>query len=285
MIVSSFFFGVSAVLIKLLTTDYSVFEIAFFRNLFGLVPALWMSARIGAAGFRASDPMAHFWRGLFGIASMIFMFYAFSIIPLPDATAISFASPLFITALSAPLLHESVGRHRWAAVLVGFIGVLVIMKPGSGVVTNGGLAALASGLFHALAMISLRKLRNTENAEVTTLYFTLLATIVTAIFVPFSWKMPDVRGAIYLVLVGLLSGIGQFFLTKGYGLAEASAISPFVYVSIIWATIFGILIWADIPTRSMLLGTSVIILSGLYILHRERFRASRREQTIPIPEP
>ncbi len=174
MIICLFFFGVAAALIKLATPKFSVFEIAFFRNLFGLIPALWMSTRIGASGFRAVNLMSHVWRGLFGVSSMLFIFYAYSLIPLPDATAISFASPLFITTFSALLLHESVGRHRWIAVLVGFLGVLVIMKPGSGVVTRGGLAALAAGLFNALAMISLRKLRNTENAEVTTLYFTLL---------------------------------------------------------------------------------------------------------------
>ncbi len=285
MIFCSFFFGVASAFVKLLTTDYSVFEIAFFRNLFGLIPAFWMSGRIGVAGFRTVRPMAHFWRGLFGIASMLFMFYAFSLIPLPDATAISFAGPLFITALSVPLLRETVGRHRWTAVVAGFLGVLVIMKPGSDALTIGGIAALAAALFHALAMISLRRLRNTENAEVTTLYFTLLATFITAILVPFSWKMPDAGGAILLVLLGLLSGVGQFFLTKAYGLAEASAISPFTYVSILWATCFGILIWRDVPTGSMLLGTTIIILSGLYILHRERIRANRRERTALIPEP
>jgi drug/metabolite transporter (DMT)-like permease len=273
MILCTFFFGIAAVLIKLATPKYSVFEIAFCRNLFGLIPALWMSSRIGSSGFRAVNFMAHFWRGLFGVGSMLCIFYAYSLIPLPDATSISFANPLFITTFSALFLHESVGRHRWIAVLVGFLGVLIIMKPGSGVVTRGGLAALASGLFYALAMISLRKLRNTENAEVTTLYFTLLATIVTGIFVSFNWKVPDFRGGVYLISIGLLSGVGQFLLTEAYGLAEASVISPFSYVSIIWATIFGILIWGDIPTTSMLIGTSIIILSGLYILHRERIRS------------
>ena len=273
MILSTFFFGTAAALIKLASPKFSVFEIAFCRNLFGLIPALWMSYRIGARGFRAVNIMAHVWRGLFGVTSMLFIFYAYSLIPLPDATSISFTGPLFITTFSALFLHESVGRHRWIAVLFGFLGVLIIMKPGSGMVTRGGFAALASGLFYALAMISLRKLRNTENTEVTTLYFTLLATIVTGIFVPFHWKIPDLRGALYLISIGLLSGVGQFLLTKAYGLAEASVISPFSYVMIIWATTFGILIWGDIPTSSMLVGTSIIILSGLYILHRERLRA------------
>jgi drug/metabolite transporter (DMT)-like permease len=274
MVFSTIFFGIAAALIKLATPQFSVFEIAFCRNFFGLIPALWVSSRIGGPGFRAVNLKAHFWRGLFGVASMLFIFYAYSLIPLPDATSISFTSPLFITTFSALILHETVGRHRWIAVLVGFLGVLIIMKPGSSVVTRGGFAALASGLFHALAMISLRKLRNTENAEVTTLYFTLLATIVTGLFVPFYWKLPDLHGAVFLILIGLLSGVGQFLLTKAYGLAEASAISPFIYISIVWATTFGILIWGDIPTTSMLLGTSIIILSGLYILHRERLRSS-----------
>ena len=270
MIFCTFFFGIAAVLIKLASPNFSVFEIAFCRNLFGLIPALWMSIRAGSSGFRAVNVTAHIWRGLFGVVSMLFIFYAYSLIPLPDATSLSFTSPLFITTFSALFLHESVGRHRWVAVLVGFLAVLIIMKPGSGVVTRGGFAALAAGLFNALAMISLRKLRNTENTEVTTLYFTLLATIVTGIFVPFHWKAPDLTGATYLISIGLLSGVGQYLLTKAYGLAEASMISPFSYVMIIWAATFGILIWGDIPTSSMLIGTGIIILSGLYILHRER---------------
>jgi drug/metabolite transporter (DMT)-like permease len=273
MILSTFFFGTAAAFIKLASPKFSVFEIAFCRNLFGLIPALWMSMRAGSSGFRAVNVTAHIWRGLFGVASMLFIFYAYSLIPLPDATSLSFTSPLFITTFSALFLHESVGRHRWIAVLVGFLAVLIIMKPGSGVVTRGGFAALASGLFNALAMISLRKLRNTENTEVTTLYFTLLATIITGIFVPFHWKGPDLTGAAYLISIGLLSGVGQYLLTKAYGLAEASVISPFSYVMIIWATTFGILIWGDIPTSSMLIGTGIIILSGLYILHRERLRS------------
>jgi drug/metabolite transporter (DMT)-like permease len=285
LVLSTFFFGIAAALIKLLTTDYSIFEIAFFRNCFGLVPAFWISRRLGPAGFKSARPLSHLARGFYGILSMFLIFHAYSLIPLPDATAISFAAPMFMTAFSVPLLHEKVGRHRWTAVFVGLIGVLIVLKPGSGMLTTGGIAALGSALFYALAMISLRKLRSTENAEVTTFYFTLFATIITGLIAPFHWKTPEFHGTLMLISVGLLSGTGQFFLTKAYGQAEVSAISPFVYASIIWATIFGVLFWAHIPTRSTLIGTSIIILSGIYILHRERVRAVSRNKAIPLPEP
>ncbi|HSE41169.1 MAG TPA: DMT family transporter [Acidobacteriota bacterium] len=285
LVLSTFFFGIAAALIKLLTTDYSIFEIAFFRNCFGLVPAFFISRRLGVSGFKSSRPFSHLARGFYGILSMFLIFHAYSLIPLPDATAISFAAPLFMTAFSVPLLHEKVGRHRWTAVLVGLIGVLIVLKPGSGMLTIGGISALASALFYALAMISLRKLRSTENAEVTTFYFTLFATIITGLIVPVYWKPPDLHGSMMLISVGLLSGTGQFFLTKAYGQAEVSAISPFIYAAIIWATLFGVLFWGHLPTRHTLIGTSIIILSGIYILHRERVRAVTRDKTIPVPEP
>ena len=215
---------------------------------------------------------------------MFLIFYAYALIPLPDATAISFAAPLFITALSVLLLNEKVGRHRWTAVLFGLVGVLIVLKPGSGMLTRGGIAALSSAFFYALAMISLRQLRDTENAEVTTLYFTFFATVITGLIAPFFWKTPDLQRGLMLTCVGLLSGVGQYFMTKAFGQAEVSAISPFIYASIIWATMFGILIWNHIPVWSTLLGTSIIILSGIYILHRERVRSVTRE-TVPVPEP
>jgi drug/metabolite transporter (DMT)-like permease len=201
LVLSTFFFGIAAALIKLLTSEYSIFEIAFFRNFFGLIPALWMSRRRGVSGFKSARPLAHLSRGFYGILSMFLIFYAYALIPLPDATAISFAAPLFITALSVPLLHEQVGRHRWTAVLAGLIGVLIVLRPGSGMLTRGGIAALASAFFYALAMISLRKLRDTDNAEVTTLYFTFFATVITGLFAPFFWKTPDLRGGVMLAFV------------------------------------------------------------------------------------
>jgi drug/metabolite transporter (DMT)-like permease len=285
LLLSSFFFGIASAFIKLLTTNYSVFEIAFCRNFFGLIPAFWMSGRLGISGFKAKKPGAHVWRSVFGTTSMLLIFTAYSIISLPDATAISFAGPLFITALSVPMLSEKVGSHRWAAVVAGFLGVLIIMKPGSKVFNAGGMSALGAALFHSLAMISLRKLRTTENAEVTTLYFTIFAAITTGLLLPFGFKIPDLNGALLLILVGLLSGVGQFFLTKAYGLAEASAISPFAYTSILWATLFGAALWGDIPAWSTIAGTAIVILSGIYILHRERVRAVVHKDVPPIPEP
>ena len=271
-LVSTFCFTVAAAIVKLLSPLYSIFEITFSRNLFGLVPALWMSARLGRRGFQTARPFTHFWRTFFGLANMLLIFTAYSMISLPDATSISFAGPLFITALSTPLLGERVGRHRWAAVLIGFVGVLVVLKPGRGAFHRGGLYALCGAFCFSLAMISLRKLRTTENAEVTTFYFTAIACALTGILLPFGWKMPDAHGGVLLVAIGLISGIGQFFLTKAYGYADASVISPFSYTSMIWASLLGAFFWGDMLTLSTLAGTGIVIGSGLYILHRERIR-------------
>lgn len=281
-LISTFCFTVAAAVVKLLSPTYSVYQITFFRNIFGLVPAVWMSARIGRRGFYTARPFAHFWRTFFGLGNMLLMFTAYSLIALPDATAISFAGPLFITALSVPMLREAVGRHRWIAVLAGFAGVLIVMKPGSGVFHHGGgLLALSAAFCYALAMISLRKLRSTENAEVTTFYFTIIATFLTALLLPLGWKTPDLHGFLLLAFIGLISGVGQFALTTGYGFAEASVISPFTYTSIIWASIFGATLWGDKMTVSTLIGTVIVICSGLYILHREHLRHAAIEISAP----
>jgi drug/metabolite transporter (DMT)-like permease len=272
LLVSTFCFTVAAAVVKLLSPTYPAYQITFFRNLFGLLPALWMSARIGRAGFTTNRPFAHFWRTFFGLGNMLLMFTAYRMIPLPDATAISFAGPLFITAFSATLLSEKVGLHRWTAVVVGFCGVLVVMKPGAAMFHHGGLLALSATVCHALAMISLRKLRITENAEVTTLYFTLIGAALTALLLPLGWRSPDMRGFLMLAFIGLISGIGQFFLTTGYGFAEASLISPFTYTSMIWASMFGAILWGDHLTLTTIAGTCIVVASGLYILHRERVR-------------
>lgn len=272
-LVSTFCFGVAAAIVKLLSPTYSVFQIAFFRNLFGLVPTIWWSARLGARGFQTSRPFAHFWRCFFGLANMLLIFAAYSMISLPDATSISFAGPLFITALSTPLLGERVGRHRWTAVLAGFVGVLIVMKPGTGAFHHGGLLALAGAFCFAIAMISLRKLRATENTEVTTFYFTAIATGLTAMLLPLGWKTPDRHGALLLVTIGLISGVGQYFLTRAYGYADASVISPFSYTSMIWASLLGAMLWGDTLTLSTVAGTAIVIASGLYILHREHLRS------------
>ena len=146
------------------------------------------------------------------------------------------------------------------------------MKPGTGVFEHGGLLALAGAFCYSLAMISLRKLRITENAEVTTLYFTLIATFLTLLLLPLGWKNPDLHGFLLLAFIGLVSGVGQFFLTSGFGFAEASVISPFSYTSMIWASIFGAALWGDRLTYSTIAGTSIVVASGVYILHRERLR-------------
>lgn len=283
---STFYFGIAGALVKLLIEDYSVFEIAFARNLFGLIPAIIMSSRKWRAGFVTANPLSHLWRCIFGVASMLLIFASYRWLSLPAATAITFAAPLFITALSVLLLQEHVGSHRWSAVIAGFAGILILLKPGGNLFNWGGFAALAAAFFHALAMISLSRLRITENTEVTTLYFTLFATVITGCLLPLGWKIPDAYGALLLVLLGLISGAGQFLLTKAYGLADASLISPFSYISMVWAVLFGFFIWNDVPETTTILGSIVVVLSGIYILHRERTLAIRRaDRTDPVPKP
>ena len=271
---ASIVFAALNALIKWQSERYSIVEIGFFRNLFALVPILCLTAAAGGfSALRTNRPFGHLYRGAMGVASMMLTFAAFSLLPLADATALMFAGPLFLTALSVPMLGEKVGAHRWSAVLIGFFGVLIMTQPSSATLQLGAFAAIASALASALSMVAVRQLSRTENAVSIVFYFTALGAVLTGAALPFGfWTMPSALDAAVLVLIGLGGGIGQYLITLAYRYAPAAVISPFGYSAIIWSTLLGYLIWNHLPTAPILAGATVVIGSGLYILYREAIR-------------
>src|SRR5690606_6233798 len=203
------------------------------------------------------------------ILSMLCFFYALTILPLADVTAINFTMPLFVTALSVPLLGETVGWRRWTAVAIGFSGILLMVRPGASILDPAILIAVASAFGYALAVICMRRLGSTERSATTTLYFTLACAVVGGIAAPFAWVPPTPTGWAALILVGLISGTGQLLMTAGYRFAPAAIVAPFDYVSMVWAVVLGFLIWGEVPTVGVLAGAALVIGSGLYILYRE----------------
>ena len=176
------------VLVKLLAARYAVIEVAFFRSLFALGPAfLAVQASGGIASLRTRRPAAHLGRASIGLVAMLLMFWSYHLLPLADAVAIGFSAPLFLAALSVPLLGETVGAARWAAVMVGFAGVLVMVKPGAGVLDLGAGVALASALGYALAVIAVRQLGRTEHPNTIVFWFTLNTTLLSGLA---SWSSP-----------------------------------------------------------------------------------------------
>ncbi len=263
------FAGVNA-LVKWEVALYPVGEVAFFRTLFALIPIfLIVLPRRGLSVFRTGRFLDHLRRAVSQLGSMTCIFIAFQTMPLAGATAISFSAPLITVLLSVVLLHETVGLHRWAALLIGFAGVLVVTHPGAGEFQWGTVFALGNAVLISTVAIAIRQMSQTESSDTLIVYQILLLVPLTALLLPFGFTMPTLVDFALLFASGLGNGVAQFWWTKALHLAPASAVSPFNYLSLVWALFVGFIIWGDLPTFELILGSLVVVTSGLYLLWRE----------------
>ena len=266
-------FAAMDALVKHLAASYPVLQLVFFRSLFAFLPLSILIVRSGGLpALRTVRPLGHVLRSMAGLASMLLFFLAFALLPLAEAIALSFAGPLFLTVLSIPILGERVGLRRWAAVLIGFLGVLIIVRPGGGVFGVEALVPIGAAFAYAFAMIFVRKLSRTETNAAIVFYFTLSCTAASALALPFVWITPTTADLPALVGVGLLGGAAQVFMTQAFRLAPAAVIAPFEYLAILFGIGFGYAFWGEIPDRWTLAGAAVVVASGLYILRREAIR-------------
>ena len=253
-----------------------VFEIILFRNLFAFAPlGLYIWRTTGFEVLKTRRPFGHLVRSSVGIAGMVCGFSAVQHLPLTEATALQFTSPLFMTALSALLLAEKVGRHRWAAVCVGFVGVLIMARPVPGEMNVPGVTlGVLSALGAAGAMVAIRQISDTERGPTIVFYFTLGGALLGAVGSAFHWVTPDPQTLALLIVAGLIGGVGQLFLTEALRQAPIGVIAPFDYTQLVWATGLGLVIWGELPHPLTLVGAVIVAASGVYILHRElrRFR-------------
>lgn len=256
-------------------------QAVFFRSTFTIPVILaWLVWKDDLRhGLRTKNPLEHFWRGLVGTVSMGLGFTALGLLPLPEATALSYAAPLLTVIFAAMFLGEQVRAFRISAVIIGLIGVVIVLAPrmtltavgdASKLQTIGAMAAMSAAVFAALAQVFVRKLVHTEATAAIVFYFALTAAAISLTTLPFGWNMPDLWGFTLLIGAGLLGGVGQIFLTEGYRHAEAGVIAPFEYVSMLLALGFGYVLFAEIPTRNMLGGAALIIAAGIFIIWRER---------------
>ena len=246
-------------------------ETAFYRFAFGLPPLLVWIALTGSFGaWRTERPLAHFWRGVIGLTTMLIAFSALTLLPLAEATTLSFIAPLFSVALSALVLGEQVGRHRWTAVAVGLLGVIVVMQPGGTHLNPLGLGlAVLAALGVAAVTITLRQIGKTERTPTIVLWFTLLSMLGTGAFLPWYGQAHDAQTWAILIGLGLAGGIGQLFLTSSLRFAPVPVVVPFDYSQLLWAVLLGWLLWDTHPAASTWLGAAIIVGSGLYTLYRE----------------
>ncbi len=266
-------FSVMDAMVKWLGQTYPTMQIMFFRSVFALVPLAFLIGQMGgfAAALKVNDKKGHVIRCFTGLAALSIFFYCFAHMKLADVVAISFAAPLFITALSVPILGEQVGKRRWTACLVGFAGVLVMVNPGASLFGEMALLALLGTVFYSLAIIYVRKLSKTETNASIVFYFTVTCIVVSGAVLPFQWVTPSLFDWALLIAVGLVGGMAQIVITQAFRLAEVSQVMPLEYTHMIWAVGFGYVIWAEFPSASTWLGVAIVTASGLYIIYREAY--------------
>lgn len=264
-------FTIMNVFAKLLSAQHSVVEIAFYRNLIATLPFLFLIFGLGRREILVirQKPGLVAARAVLGTVSLVGTFAAFSLLPMADATVLLFASSLFIPVLGVLVLHEHVGPYRWAAVIVGFIGVLIMARPTGQVYALGVAIALGAAFLQAILQILLRYLGRHERPETITFYFFLIGTIVTAVPLPFIAVRPTLAEVPMLLGVGLSGAAAQWLFSTAFRHAPAAVVTIFNYSGIVWATLFGWLIWNDWPLPTVFAGAAVVIAANLLIIWRE----------------
>ncbi|HFD80563.1 MAG TPA: DMT family transporter [Gammaproteobacteria bacterium] len=244
--------------------------VVFLRNLFGLLFLLPLILRQGwGATLRTRRLPLHLVRSLFGLASMYCFFFAIAHLPLADAVLLNFTAPLFIPFIAILWLKERVSVQLALAILIGFVGVIFILKPGSGLYSRVALVGLASGAFAALTMVALRRLSSSEPAFRVVVYYALTCTAVSLAPAVLAWRTPPLAAVAQMAGAGLFATAGQYLLSRGYGYAPASQVGPFVYVAVVFAAAYGWLFWTEVPDWMSLSGTVLIVLAGVLAVRRE----------------
>lgn len=271
-----FMFTVMNVFAKLLSVSHSVIEIAFYRNLIACMPFLLIVFVLGKRDILVirSKPSLVGLRAVLGAVSLMTTFAAFSLMPMAETTVLLFTSSLFIPVLGVIFLSERVGPYRWSAVVIGFAGVVIMAGPAGQVSAIGVMVAIAAALMHATLQIVLRYLGRYERPETITFYFLVIGTLITALPLPFVAVTPTMAEVPLLFGVGLSGALAQWLLSIAFRNAPAAIVTVFNYSGIVWATLFGWLIWNDWPLPAVLIGAGVVIASnGLIIWRESRARA------------
>lgn len=256
-------------------------ELVFFRSLFAIIPIVAFLAWRGelGVGWRTQRPLGHLWRGVIGVCGQGLGFFALTQLPLAEAVAINYTLPLLTVITGVLFLGEKVRLYRWSAVVVGLIGMTIIIWPRltvfSGLAANGqnpslgALAALVSCCFAAVAFLQIRRLVSTERSATIVLYYSITCSILALLTLPFGWVWPSPSEAALLIGAGICGGIGQVTLTESFRHAEMSVVAPFEYLSLIFSIAVGYTLFGDVPTPTMIVGSLILVLAGIFIIYRE----------------
>jgi drug/metabolite transporter (DMT)-like permease len=268
-------------MVKELGDRYGSFQLMLFRTVIAAIPLAYIIHRAGGLHVvKSTKPWLQVARVATGFASLFGFFYVFPRMPLVDAYAISYAAPLFMTALAVPMLGEAVGWRRWTAVVVGFVGVLLMLDPWGISFHAISLVVLGATLAYALSTILVRLISRHDHDAATIFWFSLVSSVISLIGAVPEWKWPSAVDWIWLIGIGLLAGVAQILSVRSLRLAEAGVLAPFDYASIVLAVLFGYLWFKEETSPMVWWGLPLVIGSGLYILHRERVR-HRESASLP----
>ena len=271
MFISICAFSVMDVIVKW-TDEYPVGQVLFFRGFCGLIPILFIIPKERYLDFyKTNRPWLHFKRCSAGVTALIAIIIALRNLPLATVVSITFAAPIFTTIFSIFLLNEKVGFYRWLAVMVGFIGILVISEPGFSSLNFYFIFPIIFCLGLSYVAITIRKLSTTEPIWLIGFFFSISIMILSLFTIYQDWLLPSMVDLFLLSMIGILGGVANLWLTQSYKLSEVSLVTPLKYLALVFAIIFGYLIWGEIPTIKTLLGAILVIVASITIFRREMF--------------
>jgi drug/metabolite transporter (DMT)-like permease len=270
MIAATVLFAGASAASKWLVAEYPVGEVLFLRSFASLIGgAAVILPATGLSVYATRRPRDHLARGLSQSISQLALLLAFSLMPLAGAVAINFSAPLFAAVVSIVWLKEPAGFVRGSALLIGFVGVLIVTNPGANSLTLGALFALVNAVMYGTVTVAVRGMTRTESPNTLVRWMLTVLAFFHSFLLLFGWRTPSLVDAALLFGTGFVNAIGQWFWTKSLQLAPAPAVTPFYYLMLVWALIFGFVLWGDVPSASLLIGSGIVVTTGLFLFLRE----------------
>ena len=271
MILGTFSLGVNDIIVKGLSFNFSIWQIVFYRAVSGVIISLFLILYFGLNTIITKKPIAHMIRAFSSSICVVLFFFGIKFLLLSENQAIFHSAPLIATLLAVPVLGEKIGWNRISAVLVGFFGVLIILKPGLGVFNYYSLIPLLSAFFMAISYLATRYLMTTESSVSIVFYYSLALLFTSILFFPSDFIIPNFFETMHLLSLGIMGSLGHYFLSQAARHAEVMVIAPFEYASLIFVAFLGYIFYKEIPTANIYAGAFFIVISGIYIVYREQY--------------
>ena len=283
MILATLLFSIMHASIKHISSDIHPFEVAFFRNLFGLVVIAPWFIKYGIKPLITNKIKLHFLRSVFNVIAMLTFFYALSVSPLAEVASLSFTAPLFATLLAIIFLGEKIGIRRSAAIIIGFIGAAIIVNPDYKTINIGHMCVLISASIWSVSLIFIKILGKTESSVTITSYMVLFMIPLSAIAASFYWIMPSLNDLLVLAIIGITGTYAQMLLAQALKEEDTVVIMPFDFLKLVWAVLIGYLIFSEVPQVNTWIGSIIIFSSTLYVAYRERKIPPKVDKNITQP--